>query len=78
MKALTTLIFIIFVATSAMAQQNTEVAKATTFTAGIVSTIKIPAVNAQSNEVARLYMFKNSRVKKALSFRTKRDKARMA
>jgi len=29
-------------------------------------------------EVARLYKFKNSRIKKALSFRTKRNKSRIA
>jgi len=31
-----------------------------------------------TTEVARLYKFKNSRVKKALSFTTKRNKAKMA
>jgi hypothetical protein len=30
------------------------------------------------NEVARLYKFKNSRIKKALSFKTKRNKAKRA
>lgn len=29
-------------------------------------------------EVARLYKFKNSRIKKALAFKTKRNKAKMA
>ncbi|MFK7811050.1 MAG: hypothetical protein AB8B59_01060 [Maribacter sp.] len=30
------------------------------------------------NEVARLYKFKNSRIKKALTFSTKRNRAKMA
>ena len=33
---------------------------------------------ASQNEVARLYKFKNSRIKKALSFKTKRNKAKRA
>jgi hypothetical protein len=33
---------------------------------------------AKENTVARLYRFKNSRVKKALAFTTKRNKAKLA
>ncbi|VAW11583.1 hypothetical protein MNBD_BACTEROID03-2614 [hydrothermal vent metagenome] len=33
---------------------------------------------ANKNSIARLYKFKNSRIKKALAFTTKRDKAKMA
>jgi len=33
---------------------------------------------ATETEVARLYKFKNSRIKKALAFKTKRNKAKMA
>lgn len=34
--------------------------------------------NANEKSIARLYKFKNSRIKKALTFTTKRNKARMA
>jgi len=45
-----------------------------------VETIEMSIVTSTTNEntVARLYKFKNSRVKKALSFTTKRNKAKMA
>jgi len=44
----------------------------------IVATKYTEVETATENEVARLYKFKNSRIKKALAFKTKRDKAIMA
>ncbi len=45
-----------------------------------VETVEMNIVTSTTNEntVARLYKFKNSRVKKALSFTTKRNKAKLA
>lgn len=46
---------------------------------GIVVATKFNEVKTTTdNEVARLYKFKNSRIKKALAFKTKRNKAKMA
>jgi hypothetical protein len=78
MKAIVTFIFIIFLGTSAMAQETSKKGKVETFSAGVELNIEIKQNNIQENKVARLYMFKNSRVKKALKFTTKRNKAKIA
>jgi hypothetical protein len=44
----------------------------------VTSTENKEASLKSTNEVARLYKYKNSRVKKALSFTTKKNKAKMA
>lgn len=44
----------------------------------VVATSYNEVETATENEVARLYKFKNSRIKKALAFTTKRNKAKMA
>lgn len=44
----------------------------------VVATKYYEVETATENEVARLYKFKNSRIKKALAFKTKRNKAKMA
>lgn len=44
----------------------------------VVATEYNEVETATENEVARLYKFKNSRIKKALAFKTKRNKAKMA
>ncbi|MBT8185512.1 MAG: hypothetical protein KJN76_11780 [Eudoraea sp.] len=77
MKAIVTLIFILFIGFAAQAQGTKTETKVATVEMGIViDTIK--EVNTASNKVARLYRRSNSRVKKALSFTTKRNKAKMA
>ncbi len=75
MKAIVTFIFIIFLGTSAMAQKELKVE---TFTAGVELNISIDQDGVQGEKIARLYMFKNSRVKKALKFRTKRNASKIA
>ncbi|MEP3211483.1 MAG: hypothetical protein ABJN95_20015 [Maribacter sp.] len=44
----------------------------------VVATEYNEVKTANETEVARLYKFKNSRIKKALAFKTKRNKAKMA
>lgn len=78
MKAIVTFIFIIFLGTSAMAQGIEKEVKVVTYTAGVELNIEIDQNGIQGAEVARLYMFKNSRVKKALNFRTKRNGSKIA
>ena len=75
MKGILTYIFIIFIGTTAMAQEETKVP---TQTKKVTFDIKIEKTTIQESEVARLYLFKNSRVKKELAFRTKRNKSKMA
>lgn len=81
MKAVFTLFAIIFLGTVAMAQSNIKVEKVATITlGGTIENVVVPAAkDAKGNtEVARLYMFKNSRVKKALAFKTKRNRSKIA
>ena len=44
----------------------------------VVATPIVETANTNEKSIARLYKFKNSRVKKALAFKTKRDVAKMA
>ena len=80
MKAIVTIIFIIFFGITAQAQNNTKEVQVETIEMTIVTTTKTKneVKTETTTEVARLYKFKNSRVKKALSFTTKRNKAKMA
>ncbi len=79
MKTILTLIFVLFISVAAQAQDASVETKATTIEMTIVtSTSYEDVVLETSTEVARLYKFKNSRIKKALAFTTKRNKAKMA
>ncbi len=71
MKAIITIIFILFIGVAAQAQDAKEVKVVTVEKTVVIKT-------AEETKVARLYKFKNSRVKKALSFTTKRNKAKLA
>lgn len=77
MKAILTIIAIIFFGTLAMAQDTAREVKVETIAVGVELNIEIQETEKET-EVARLYMFKNSRVKKELSFRTKRNKSKLA
>lgn len=78
MKALLTLIAVIFFGTLAMAQDASKEVKIETITVGVELDITIQKETEKEAKIARLYRFKNSRVKKALSFRTKRNKSKLA
>lgn len=78
MKNILTIIFILFISVAAKAQNTTEEVKVSTVEMTIV-TETVNEVNVETEtQIARLYKFKNSRVKKALAFKTKRDRAKMA
>ena len=74
MKTILTITFVLFIGMAAQAQEakiDTNVVE--------VEMADTKEVKLESKtEVARLYKFKNSRVKKALAFTTKRNKAKMA
>lgn len=78
MKAILTIIFVILVGSSAMAQTATKEIKVETTTMKVELNIKIEKEDVQENKVARLYRYKNSRVKKALQFQTRKRIAKMA
>ena len=83
MKTIITLIFVLFISVAAQAQNNTKDVKVETIEMNIVTLTFIEEVSFEAfttgneTEVARLYKFKNSRIKKALTFITKRNKAKM-
>jgi hypothetical protein len=79
MKTILTLIFVLFISVAAQAQDASIETKAATVEMTIAtSTSYEDVVLENTTEVARLYKFKNSRIKKALAFTTKRNKAKMA
>lgn len=78
MKAILTLIFGIFISTSAMATIPAKEVKVKTISYGVELNIDIKKADVKETEVARLYKYKNARVKKALSFKTKANRAKMA
>ena len=78
MKTIATIFFIFFIGTALQAQENTNVVKLdaveTTTVTVTAQTIKLD----ETKQLARLYKFKNSRIKKELSFTTKRNSPKMA
>ena len=77
MKAIVTLFFVLFIGLAAKAQDTQTEAKVAAIELGIVY-VSSENVKEVNTEVARLYRRSNSRVKKALSFTTKRNKAKLA
>lgn len=78
MKTLLTLILVLFIGVAAQANNNEQEVKVKTVTMSIVTSTSNEDSVIKENTVARLYMFKNSRVKKELAFSTKRNKAKLA
>jgi len=79
MKSIATLIFVLFIGVAAQAQNATQEVKVEVIEMTIVTeTATEEAVTEKNTEVARLYRRSNSQVKKALSFTTKRDAAKMS
>jgi len=79
MKTILTLIFVLFISVAAQAQDASAETKVSTIEMTIVTSASYQDVVLENaTEVARLYKFKNSRIKKALAFTTKRNKAKMA
>ncbi|MEM9000493.1 MAG: hypothetical protein AAGB24_09535 [Bacteroidota bacterium] len=77
MKAVFTIIAVVFFGFVAVAQSANEI-KVPTKTMEIELNIEIQDTKEVKSEVARLYKYKNSRIKKALNFRTKRNRSKLA
>ncbi len=85
MKTLLTLILVTTFGATALAQNIESHDKIQSAEMGIILDAGFFGVDVDKkmetdteSTVAQLYMFKNSRVKKALAFRTKNDKAKLA
>ena len=75
MKAIVTIIFIIFIGLTTQAQDKTPEVKVETVKTEIVT---VTNITQEDNAVARLYRRPNTRIKKALNFTTKRNKSKLA
>jgi hypothetical protein len=78
LKTIATIIFIIFIGTASKAQNNTTDVKVETVEMTIATETTNEIKLENKTQVARLYKRKFSTVKKALSFTTKRNRAKMA
>ena len=75
MKAVFAIVFILFIGTAAQAQEGNLQQKAETIQKELVSVAQIQENMKKTNaEMARLYRRADFRVKKALSFSTKKDR----
>ncbi|WP_299532898.1 hypothetical protein [Ulvibacterium sp.] len=85
MKSILTLLIVLLFGAMALAQNTQTDVKVESIEMGVVldGSLAVPVATFQGtqpgqDQVARLYKFRNSRVKKALSFRTKKNKAKLA
>lgn len=78
MKTIFTIIAITFIGTMASAQDLSKEAKVETIAMGVELKVEINNEVRKDRKTARLYKFKNSRIKKELSFKTKKDRAKLA
>ncbi|MDX1315776.1 MAG: hypothetical protein R3356_09770 [Eudoraea sp.] len=77
MKTLITLIFVLTIGVTAQAQDKAAEVKVETIEMTIVTSTTQTTVKKEE-KVARLYRRANSKVKKALSFTTKRNRSKLA
>ena len=78
MKTIFTIIAITFFGTMASAQDLSKEAKVETIAMGVELKVEINNEVRKDRKTARLYKFENSRIKKELSFKTKKDRAKLA
>ena len=78
MKTFLTLIFGILISTAAMPNTPAKQIKVETSIQPVTLVTKVSVTKTQNIEVARLYKFKNSRIKRELKFVSKSNKSKMA
>lgn len=79
MKTIATIFFVLFVGMAANAQATTKEVKVETIKMTVVAPTAKKGIRLENKvEVARLYKFSNSRVKKELSFTTKNNRTKIA
>ena len=78
MKTIFTIIAVTFFGTMAFAQDISKETKVATSTMGVELKVEMNDTIRKDRKTARLYKFKNSRIKKELSFKTKRNNAKLA
>lgn len=78
MKTIFTIIAVTFFGTMASAQEISNETKVDTLTKGVELKVEFNQTIRKDRKTARLYKFKNSKIKKELSFKTKNDRAKLA
>ncbi|NVN18848.1 hypothetical protein GUA46_10890 [Muricauda sp. HICW] len=78
MKTIFTIIAVTFFGTMASAQDLSKEVKVDVPTMGVELKVEFDQTIRKDRKTARLYKFKNSRIKKELSFKTKKDGAKLA
>lgn len=78
MKTVLTLIFGILISTAAIANTPAKQIKVEASMQQVTLVTKVSVTKTQNIEVARLYKFKNSRIKRELKFVSKSNKSKMA
>jgi|TARA_E500000318_G_scaffold106898_1_gene115425 hypothetical protein len=78
MKTIFTIIAITFFGTMASAQNISNEVKVEVLAEGVELNVEINQNIRKDRKMVRLYKFKNSRIKKELSFKTKKNKAKLA
>ncbi|QWX84568.1 hypothetical protein H0I23_02675 [Cellulophaga sp. HaHaR_3_176] len=80
MKAVLTILFILFIGLFAQAQNNGVEPRVTAQTESVVlaNETVISELNNNETKIVRLYLDKNHKVKKELSFRTKAFRSKLA
>ncbi|WP_108246594.1 hypothetical protein [Muricauda brasiliensis] len=78
MKTIFTIIAVTFFGTMAFAQDISKEAKVDTLTMGVELKVEFNQTIRKDRKTVRLYKFKNSKIKKELSFKTKNDKSKLA
>jgi len=78
MKTIFTIIAVTFFGTMASAQDISKEAKVATTTMGVELKVEMNQTIRKDRKMARLYKFKNSKIKKELSFKTKRNNTKLA
>ncbi|MGJ8734235.1 MAG: hypothetical protein ACSHW4_13850 [Cellulophaga sp.] len=78
MKAIITLLFVLTLSVAAQAQEANVSTVLKSDTKEVKATVVKEAVLQQEAKVARLYKFKNSKIKKALAFTTKKAASKIA
>ncbi len=78
MKAILTLTLAVSFGITSFGQEVAKESKVEITPSNVVLKEVINIETVKEKEVARVYMFKNSRIKKELAFRTKRNRSKMA
>ena len=78
MKTIFTIIAITFFGTMASAQSISKESKVDVISEGVELNVEFNQNIRKDRKMVRLYKFKNSRIKKELSFKTKKNKAKLA